>query len=112
VKLTANGTTLSQPITVKQDPRVKTPALAMQQVYTLSRAVYFEAKAVTEAAAAAQAAGKAADAASLTTAALALSGVMNSLQAADVPATTRQLKAIAGARAAAAAAMAKWRAAR
>jgi hypothetical protein len=34
---------------------------------------------------------------------------MNSLQAADVPATARQLKAIAEARAAATAAMVKWK---
>ena len=37
VKLTVNGRTYSQPITVKQDPRVKTPALViyapLQQVY-------------------------------------------------------------------------------
>jgi hypothetical protein len=43
VKLTVNGKTLSQPLTVTQDPRVKTPALAMQQVYTLSTAAYREA---------------------------------------------------------------------
>ena len=108
VKLTVNGATYSQPITVKQDPRVKTPAVAMQQVYTLSRAMYFEAKAITEAAAAAQAAGRTDGAAALNSAAQALRGVMNSLQAADVPATTRQLKAIADARAAASAAMTKW----
>ncbi len=41
VKLTVNGKTHSQPIVVKQDPRVKTPALAMQQVYTLSKAAYY-----------------------------------------------------------------------
>ena len=41
VKLTVNGKSYTQPITVKQDPRVKTPALAMQQVYTLSRAAYY-----------------------------------------------------------------------
>ncbi len=41
VKLTVNGKTYTQPIVVKQDPRVKTPALAMQQVYSLTRAVYF-----------------------------------------------------------------------
>jgi photosystem II stability/assembly factor-like uncharacterized protein len=109
VKLTTNGKTYAQPITVKQDPRVKTPALAMQQVYTLSRAMYFEAKAMAEAIAAGQTAGK--DTAALNTAALALNGVMNSLQGADVPATTRQLKAIADARAAAAAAMTKWKSA-
>ena len=108
VKLTVNGATHVQPITVKQDPRVKTSALAMQQVYTLSRAMYFEARAITEAAAAAQTAGRTDGAAALNTAAQALRGVMNSLQAADVPPTTRQLKAIADARAAASAAMATW----
>jgi photosystem II stability/assembly factor-like uncharacterized protein len=41
VKLTVNGQTYSQPLVVKQDPRVKTPALAMQQVYTLSKAAYY-----------------------------------------------------------------------
>jgi photosystem II stability/assembly factor-like uncharacterized protein len=112
VKLTANGATSSQPITVKPDPRVKTAALAMQQVYALSSAMYVEAKDAIAAAAAAQAAGKTGDAAALTTAAQALAGVMNSLQAADVPPTTRQLKAIADARASAAAAMAKWKAAK
>jgi photosystem II stability/assembly factor-like uncharacterized protein len=110
VRLTASGKTYSQPITVKPDPRVKTPALAMQQVYTLSRAMYFEAKAIIDAAAAAQAAGKMDQATALNAAALGLRGVMNSLQGADVPATTRQLKAIADARAAATAAMTKWKA--
>jgi hypothetical protein len=41
VKLTANGKTVSQAITVKQDPRVKTPALTMQQVYAATSALYF-----------------------------------------------------------------------
>ncbi len=40
VRLTANGKSYTQPITVKADPRVKTSPLAMQQVYTLSRAAY------------------------------------------------------------------------
>jgi photosystem II stability/assembly factor-like uncharacterized protein len=108
VKLTVGGQTYTQPITVKPDPRVKTPALAMQQVYTLSRAMYFEAKAIGEAAADAQKQGKTDAATMLDNAAQTLRGVMNSLQAADVPATARQLKAITEARAAAAAAMAKW----
>src|SRR5439155_448052 len=43
VKLTVDGRTYAQPIAVKQDPRVKTPALAMQQIYTLSKAMYDEA---------------------------------------------------------------------
>jgi hypothetical protein len=109
VKLTVDGRTLTQPIVVKQDPRVKTPAIAMQQVYTLSRAMYFEAQAAADAAASARTQGKADAAAALDAAAQTLRGVMNSLQAADVPATARQLKAITEARAAAAAAMAKWR---
>jgi photosystem II stability/assembly factor-like uncharacterized protein len=108
VKLTANGATYSQPITVKQDPRVRTAAPAMQQVYTLSTAMYFEAKAIAQAAAQARTAGRADAAAALDTAALGLRGVMNSLQGADVPATARQLNAIASARGAAKAAMAKW----
>ena len=40
VKLTVNGKTYTQPITVKQDPRVKTPALVMQRVYSLTRSAY------------------------------------------------------------------------
>jgi photosystem II stability/assembly factor-like uncharacterized protein len=40
VKLTLNGKTYTQPITVKQDPRVKTSVLAMQQVYSLTKAMY------------------------------------------------------------------------
>ena len=41
LKLTVDGKSYTQPITVKQDPRVKTPALAMQRVYSLTRAMYF-----------------------------------------------------------------------
>ncbi len=41
VKLTVNGKSYTQPIVVKADPRVKTPALAMQQVYSLSKAMYY-----------------------------------------------------------------------
>ena len=41
VKLTVDGKSYTQPIVVKQDPRVKTPPLAMQQVYTLTRAMYY-----------------------------------------------------------------------
>jgi photosystem II stability/assembly factor-like uncharacterized protein len=41
VKLTVNGASQSQTMTVKQDPRVKTPALVLQNVYSLIDAVYF-----------------------------------------------------------------------
>ena len=39
-RLTAGGTSAAQPITVRLDPRVRTPALALQQVATLSREMY------------------------------------------------------------------------
>jgi hypothetical protein len=53
VTLTADGKSYSQPITVKQDPRVKTPAAVMQQVYALTDAMYFGAVDAQDAAAAA-----------------------------------------------------------
>ncbi len=40
-KLTVSGVSYSQPIIVKQDPRVKTPALAMLQVYALTKTTYY-----------------------------------------------------------------------
>jgi hypothetical protein len=51
VTLTAGGHTSSQPIVVKQDPRVKTPPLVMQQVYAQSKAAYYSAVAAQQAAA-------------------------------------------------------------
>jgi hypothetical protein len=51
VKLTAGGKTYTQPIVVKQDPRVKTPALVMQQVYAQSKAAYYSAVEAQQAAA-------------------------------------------------------------
>ena len=74
VKLTVDGRSDTQPIVVKQDPRVKTPAATMQQVYSRSRALYYGAVDAQQAAAtlsavraqasarAAAASGKAADA--------------------------------------------------
>ena len=43
VKLTVDGTTVSQPIVVRLDPRVKTAPLALQQLHTLSSGLYWEA---------------------------------------------------------------------
>jgi photosystem II stability/assembly factor-like uncharacterized protein len=40
VRLTANGKTLSQPLTVKLDPRVKTTDAALARQYALSKQVY------------------------------------------------------------------------
>jgi photosystem II stability/assembly factor-like uncharacterized protein len=107
VKLTVNGHTYSQPIVVKQDPRVKTPALAMQQVYTLSKAMYSETQAVAAALDSARKANNDDAVKALSDALTQLGAVLNSLQAADVQPTAVQLKAIAEARGAAAAALAK-----
>jgi hypothetical protein len=41
LKLTVDGKSYTQPITVKQDPRVKTPAVTMAQVYSLTSAMYY-----------------------------------------------------------------------
>jgi hypothetical protein len=106
VKLIVNGKTYTQPLVVTQDPRVKTPALAMQQVYTLSREMYYETAAATKAAGEASGGAKAA----LVSAAQGLEAVLNILQGADVQPTAVQLKAIAAARNAASTAMAKRRA--
>jgi hypothetical protein len=164
VKLTVNGKSYTQPITVKQDPRVKTSALVMQDIYAATKAMYFGAADAQEAARQAQglrdqvatllpqakdatkqaledfdkkvqsiegagageggggrggrggrgggrgAAPAAADAASasLSTIAGTLSGLMNSLQAADVRPTANQMAAITTARTTATATMARW----
>jgi hypothetical protein len=165
VRLTVNGKAYSQPIVVKPDPRVKTSAIAMQQVYSLSKATYDGAAAMQQAAQQArgirdqiaklqpQASGPSADALAafdkkvealmgapagggrgrgqgpgggggrgggrgaappdtLSGAAAALAGVMNSLQGADVQPTAIQVNAIASARANAARVMTRWTAIR
>ena len=159
VRLTVNGKAYSQSIVVKQDPRVKTSALAMQQVYSLSKATYDRAVAAQEAVRQAgeirdqiakvrsQVSGPSGEALAafdrkveallgapaaggrgrgqgsgggrgggpggmptetLTSAVAALSGVMTSLQGADVQPTTMQLNAIAGARALGTRVMTRW----
>jgi hypothetical protein len=162
VKLTVNGKTLTQPIAVKQDPRVKTPAVTMQQVYTQTNALYFGAadahaaattagswreqaskmrgsasgevataldefgqKAATLAGAPPAAGGgrggrgggagpapatvtAGSDAETLWAVRGQFSGLMNSMQAADVAPTANTLAAIASARATAARVMARW----
>lgn len=156
VKLTVDGKTYTQPITVRQDPRVKTPAIAMQQVYTLSKAMYdaavdaeaasakveqvleeiaklgpqaprplaqaltaFGTKIQTSLAALGPApGGRGGGRAALASPAgpvnplagviASLTGVMNSLQAADVQPTTNQLRAINAALQAYHQAMAQW----
>jgi photosystem II stability/assembly factor-like uncharacterized protein len=41
VRLTVNGKTYSQPLTVKIDPRVRASALALQQVFSLTKWLYY-----------------------------------------------------------------------
>jgi hypothetical protein len=50
VKLTVDGKSYTQPIEVKQDPRVKTPALTMSRVYSLTHTTYYGAADALEAA--------------------------------------------------------------
>jgi hypothetical protein len=129
VKLTVGGKSYTQPITVKADPRVETPALAMREVYSLSQALYWDAvevqAAVTALAARRQQAGqpgaggaagqaeadfeKKAEALRLAAIGASLVSAMNMLQAADVPPTAVQVEAIGKARQAAAQALAGWK---
>ena len=134
VRLTVNGQSYSQPITVKQDPRVKTPALAMQEAYALTSAVYFGAQEarsgvdraralraqiaerLSTAKGAARTALEAYDkrleaiSGELAKAAPTLSAVVNTLGAADVEATAVQKAAMSSARTSAAPALTRWRA--
>ena len=49
VKLTVNGRSYTQPLTLKMDPRVKTLPAALQQQFTLSKQLYDDANAVAKA---------------------------------------------------------------
>ncbi|HEV2689191.1 MAG TPA: glycoside hydrolase, partial [Bryobacteraceae bacterium] len=40
VKLTVNGQSYTQPLTLKMDPRVRTPPLDLRQLFTLSKQIY------------------------------------------------------------------------
>jgi hypothetical protein len=138
VRLTVNGKTYSQPITVKQDPRVKTPALVMQRVYSLTKAAYtgasdaqkaardaqdlreqiarLKSQATGDVAAALDAFDKRVEAlgggpatpATLAGIGAALAGVMNSLQAADVQPTALQVATMTAAQNQAREVMTRW----
>ncbi len=96
IKLTVNGRSYTQPIAVRQDPRVKTPALAMQQVYSLTRAMYFGAVDAQQAALAVSAMrSQAAALAAKAQGPAAAAGVMarwNALKTMDLPALNATLK--------------------
>jgi photosystem II stability/assembly factor-like uncharacterized protein len=142
VRLTVGGRTFTQPIVVKQDPRVKTSALAMREVYALTDSLYFTQKklqdAVDEIRTALAKPGIDRDNAQLVTAILeqpdpnapapanpnaprppgpgslraaltAVSGLVNSLQQADVPPTATQRASIGSALKDGNAALVRWR---
>ncbi len=130
VTLTVNGKSYSQPIAVKQDPRVKTPALAMQQLYSLTNRAYFGAAdaqtAARQGAALHDQIGRltapapladalaafdhqvSASADALSSAEAALSSVMNLLQGADVTPPDVSVAAMTHAETAATAALSRW----
>jgi photosystem II stability/assembly factor-like uncharacterized protein len=134
VKLAVDGKSYTQPLTVKLDPRVKTPAAVMQQIATLTEAMYYEAvdaqKAEGEAksvrgqiaALKPRATGPAAgalerldtklEAVIAANLSAALARVMNTLTQADVRPTALQLSAVSNARILATATGARFRTAK
>ena len=101
VRLTVDGVSQTQPLVVRQDPRVKTSALAMNEVYALTDSMYFTLVRLQRVLAA-EPAPVVADTArpgprTPRGAYAALSGLLMTLQAADVPATATQRGAIADA---------------
>jgi photosystem II stability/assembly factor-like uncharacterized protein len=48
VKLTAGGRTLTEPLTIRMDPRVKTPLAGLEQQFTLSKELYDGAAEITK----------------------------------------------------------------
>ena len=100
VRLIVDGKSFTQPIVVKQDPRVKTPAPAMREVYALTDSMYFTLRRLREAIDALPPAP--ADTArpgpeTLRGSFALLGALLNSLQSADVPATATQRSAIGAA---------------
>jgi hypothetical protein len=139
VRLTVDGKAYAQPLTVRMDPRVKTPALGLQRHFALSKALYDDIKSAHSAIQQIRAARGQSNAAaftqrlaelegasagsgrgggrgpatagpdSLTSVAAALNTLMTSLQAADVTPTTQLIAAVTERRAALAKLMAKWK---
>jgi hypothetical protein len=138
VRLTVDGKSVAETLAVRQDPRVRTPTLTMQQVYSMMSGTYFDAvdarvaqqraaslrtqaaerltTAIGAAKTSLEAFTKKLDAIAAgptdTLAAVAgsLGGLINALGAADVQPTANQSSAITTARATAARVMARWRA--
>jgi hypothetical protein len=139
VRLTVDGKAYTQTLTLRMDPRVKTPALGLQQQFTLSKSLYDDimsaqaagqqiraargqsnaaafAQRLTELEGAAAGGGRGggrgpapAGPDSLSSVSAALNTLMTSLQAADVTPTTQLVAAVTERRAALAKLMAKWK---
>ena len=94
VRLTVDGITSTQSIVVKQDPRVKTSVLAMREVYALTDSMYFTLTRLRSAIDATPADTARPGPDTPRGAFTALTGLLMSLQAADVPATATQRESI------------------
>ena len=99
VKLTVDGRSYTQPLTVKMDPRVKTPPLGLRQQFTLSKQLYDDMQRAQQAAQRVRASNDAL-ATELTTVVQNMNQLLQLLQGADVTPTT-QLAAAVGERRAA-----------
>ncbi|HZP48273.1 MAG TPA: hypothetical protein VFB07_07065 [Vicinamibacterales bacterium] len=99
VKLTVDGRSYTQPLTVKMDPRVKTPPLGLRQQFTLSKQLYDDMQRAQQAAQRVRASNDAL-ATELTTLVQNMNQLLQLLQGADVTPTT-QLAAAVGERRAA-----------
>ena len=113
VRLTVGGRTYTQPITVRQDPRVTASPSELRDVYALTDSMYWALAALRSAAAEALKAGVADSTADKVVASSStVAALLNSLQSADVPPTASQRAAISTALRDAESALARWRALR
>jgi hypothetical protein len=131
VRLTVDGKSYTQPLTLKMDPRVKTTVYGLQLQFRLSKALYDDIGAaqkalaeireshsedprISELAGARSGGGRggrgavAAGPDSLNSVAAELGALMQALQSADVTPTTQQVAAVANRRDALAKLIAKW----
>jgi photosystem II stability/assembly factor-like uncharacterized protein len=93
VKLTVDGTSSTQPLTLKVDPRVKTAALGLQQQFTLSKQLYDGMQQAQQAAQRVRASNEKL-AGDLTTAVQNMNQLLQLLQGADVTPTTQLVAAV------------------
>ena len=93
VKLTVDGKSVTQPLTLKMDPRVKTPPLGLQQQFTLSKQLYDGMQQAQQAAQRVRASNDAL-ANQLTSLVQNMSPLLQLLQGADVAPTTQLVAAV------------------